>query len=218
VRSLLPLPSRCTHPPLAFPSCPSTISGMREMKNILHGLKDLNIVGMDVVEVAPAYDSCVFSSSFFFFSPRVSTDAGFLRRVQGWRSHCHRRCEAHQRDACVFLLPFFLPSFRSSFFGASSSQADCNSFRQEQYQRGLCRRLLSCRRSCRLERPLLFPLPFCPLHHSAMHHGLCRVRERARDVGSRETARARKRSREEAQGNREEDENDLCENRKRSCP
>lgn len=30
---------------------------MREMKNILHGLKDLNIVGMDVVEVSPAYDS-----------------------------------------------------------------------------------------------------------------------------------------------------------------
>lgn len=30
---------------------------MREMKQILHGFRDLNIVGMDVVEVAPAYDS-----------------------------------------------------------------------------------------------------------------------------------------------------------------
>lgn len=29
----------------------------REMKYILRGLKDYNIVGMDVVEVAPAYDS-----------------------------------------------------------------------------------------------------------------------------------------------------------------
>ncbi|WVQ71768.1 hypothetical protein IAR50_001309 [Cryptococcus sp. DSM 104548] len=30
---------------------------LREVKQILHGFKDLNIVGMDVVEVAPAYDS-----------------------------------------------------------------------------------------------------------------------------------------------------------------
>lgn len=29
----------------------------REMKKILHGLADLRIVGADVVEVAPAYDT-----------------------------------------------------------------------------------------------------------------------------------------------------------------